>query len=103
MGRLDEVTFRYRMSDGLDGVTFLTHDFDGLRELYVVTATGRLIRPRRGENTERLLGDMNFSGMLNLRYANKYALEFVEGTLVAIHCDVLTGRLIFDPAQCVDR
>lgn len=101
-----EVTFRYRMPDGLVGGTFQTKKLDCLMDIYEITPAGRLVRKWMGEETERPLGDMNYSGMLKVRCdisnSGRYVLEFVDGTLAAIHCNGQPGRVIFDPARCIE-
>ena len=105
MGMFDEVNFGYRMPDGLEANTFQTKDLDCLMDIYSISKAGRLIREKVFEEVERPLGDMNFSGFLNVYGAayltrrHEYDLEFVDGTLVAIHCKAQPGRLIFDPSQ----
>ena len=105
MGMVDEVTFRYRMPDGREGEAFQTKNLDCLMDIYEITPTGRLVRKWMGEETDRPLGDMKYSGMLKL-YAEEpgsgeYILEFVDGTLAAINCKGEPGRLIFDHAQFI--
>jgi len=108
MAMFDDVEFAYRMPDGYEGGNFQTKDFDCLLDLYEVTPNGRLLRTRVGgsttEETNRPLGDMNFSGMLNIYHfsPHDYDLEFVNGSLVAIHCQGQEGRLIFDPSNCLE-
>lgn len=104
----DEVNFRYRMPDGFESNGFQTKNLDCLMDIYTISKAGRLIRDNVFEQVERPLGDMNFSGLLNVydtavltRQWHEYALEFVDGTLVAIQCKTQPGRLIFDPTQYI--
>nr|WP_228857677.1 hypothetical protein [Pseudomonas syringae]QOQ33415.1 hypothetical protein [Pseudomonas syringae pv. actinidiae] len=108
MGMFDEVNFSYRMPDGFVPLGFQTKDLDCLMDIYTISKTGRLIRDTVFEQVQRPLGDMNFSGMLNVYTTaflteqwHEYDLEFVEGTLVAIHCKSQSGRLIFDPNEYI--
>ena len=106
MAMFDDVEFAYRMPDGYEGGNFQTKDFHCLMDVYEITPTGRLVRTRIGGWTDeakgRPLGDTNFSGMLNVyRFSHEYDLEFVNGSLVAIHCQGQAGRLIFDPSNCL--
>ncbi|WP_122744931.1 hypothetical protein [Pseudomonas viridiflava] len=110
MGMFDEVNFSYKMPDGFKPIgCYQTKDLDCLMDIYTVSKAGRLVRDTVFEQAERPLGDMNFSGWLNV-YAtsfpaqqwHEYDLEFIEGTLVAIHCKSQPGRLIFDPDQYSD-
>ena len=108
MGMFDEVNFSYRMPDGFEPNGFQTKDLDCLMDIYTISKAGRLILDTVFEQVERPLGDMNFSGLLNVyatayftRMRHEYDLEFNDGTLVAIHCKNQSGRLLFDPDQFI--
>nr|CAC79147.1 hypothetical protein 12.7 kDa [uncultured bacterium] len=106
MGMFDEVRFSYRMPDGFKGGSFQTKSLDCLMDMYEVTPAGRLVRTHVFEETDRPLGDMNFSGELHMRGefgGGDYTLEFVDGSLAAIRCKGIAGRLLFDPAHCINE
>lgn len=110
MGMFDEVNFSYRMPDGFESNGFQTKDLDCLLDSYTITKAGRLVLDSVSVQVERPLGDVNFTGTLNVydrafltRQWHEYDLEFEDGTLVAIRCKTQPGRLLFDPAQYIDE
>lgn len=98
------------MPDGFESNGFQTKDLDCLMDSYTVTKAGRLVLDSVSVQVERPLGDVNFTGTLNVydtayltRQWHEYDLEFEDGTLVAIRCKNQLGQLLFDPAQYIDE
>lgn len=109
MGMFDEVNFGYRMPDGFVSNGFQTKDFDCLMDIYTISREGRLIREHVFEEVDRPTGDMDFTGMLKVYdvpyfsgQRHEYHLEFVDGTLLAIHCNDDSGRMLYDPDQFIE-
>lgn len=103
MGMFDEVSFSYRMPNGRDGCNFQTKDLECTLDDYEVSPSGRLIRVSTDDEGERPLGDLNYSGWLDMRDSvDHYRLDFVNGSLRAIQVIGEEGWLLFDPANCLE-
>lgn len=107
----DYIRFDYRMPDGFDGYEFQSRDLECACDPYEVNAAGRLMRLSSGggpDGTELPVGDLNYSGELNIytnvgfgakRTWHDYNLTFVDGTLTVIKCNRSGIDLLFDPNQ----
>jgi hypothetical protein len=104
MGMYDEVNFKCRMPDGYEGELFQTKDLYCRLDGYVISPAGRLIREKSWDESDRPLGDLNYSEVLTLcaydadtRSARFYDLQFVDGTLIEILCCNTAGWQAFIP------
>lgn len=103
MGMYDDLRFSYRMPNGRDGRSFQTKSLECQMDRYEVTPQGRLARIESDDEGARPLGDMNYSGWLDIRDKDDYyRLDFVDGGLRAIQVIGEEGWLLFDPANCLE-
>lgn len=103
MGMYDDLSFSYRMPNGREGCNFQTKDLENRLDEYEVTPSGRLIRVVTHDENEQPLGDLNYTGWLDIRdFADHYRLDFVNGSLRAIQVIGEDGWLLFDPANCIE-
>jgi hypothetical protein len=90
MGMYDDLSFDHRMPDGYEGGIFQTKSLDCRLDEYVITLAGRLVMEKPWNERSEPIGDMNYSGVLNVisygRPGALYDLKFIDGTLVEIHC-----------------
>jgi hypothetical protein len=102
MAMYDYVTFRYRMPNGANGAKFATKDLECTMDQYKVTRQGRLVRVTTTDQDERPVGDLNYSGWLDIISASgHFRLEFMSGSLCAIQVMDEDKWAQFDPTHCL--
>lgn len=103
MEMYDEVIFSYRLPNGREGGHFQTTDLECTQDRYEVTTSGRLVRVRTQDVCERPVGDLSYTGWLDIRDAvEEYRLEFTNGSLRAIQIMDEDEWVLFDPANCIE-
>lgn len=104
MGIFDKIIFSYRLPTGREGCNFQTTDLECTRDEYEITTSGRLVRISTQDVSDRPMGDLGYTGWLDIRDAvEEYRLDFTNGSLRAIQVFGEDDWLLFDSANCIER